>query len=137
MQRRHRNAAARRHLADGEQPVNLDRLFPGHDLSPARPLDLNYSRGCISPGSRSPQPRSASRMTSSLISPATSPNLDLALIYGSARPGRFCDTVGRWAAERIERHEIGSASCRERVCQYVSLSVVAGSLTKNKQKKHN
>src|SRR3546814_10735346 len=98
---------------------------------------LNYSRGCISPGSRSPQPRSASRMTSSPTSPATSPNLDLALIYGSARPGRFCDTVGRWAAERIERHggfgldvidpadppvalgvaEIGRASWRERVCQ--------------------
>src|SRR3546814_9106995 len=27
--------------------------------------------------------------------------------------------------------EIGRASCRERVCQYVSSSVVAGSLTKN------
>lgn len=31
-------------------------------------------------------------------------SLDLALIYGSARPGRFCDTVARWAVERIERH---------------------------------
>src|SRR3546814_12850689 len=27
-------------------------------------------------------------------------------------------------------HQIGSASCRERVCQYVSISVVAGSLKK-------
>src|SRR3546814_18496349 len=29
--------------------------------------------------------------------------------------------------------EIGRASCRERVCQYVSISVVAVSLKKNKQ----
>src|SRR3546814_16772707 len=32
------------------------------------------------------------------------------------------------------REQIGRASCRERVCQYVSISVVAVSL--NKQKKH-
>src|SRR3546814_12373525 len=33
-------------------------------------------------------------------------------------------------------HEIGRASCRERVCQYVSIPVVAVSL-KKKKKKHN
>lgn len=38
-----------------------------------------------------------------MTSPAD-PTIDLALIYGSARPGRFCDTVARWTAERIERH---------------------------------
>jgi NAD(P)H-dependent FMN reductase len=27
--------------------------------------------------------------------------IKVALIYGSARPGRFCDTVARWAAEQI------------------------------------
>jgi NAD(P)H-dependent FMN reductase len=27
----------------------------------------------------------------------------LALIYGSVRPGRFCDGVAAWAADRIER----------------------------------
>src|SRR3546814_11918271 len=32
--------------------------------------------------------------------------------------------------------EIGRASCRERVCQYVELSVVAGSLKKKKKQKH-
>ncbi|MCW7541738.1 NAD(P)H-dependent oxidoreductase [Aquabacterium sp. A7-Y] len=31
------------------------------------------------------------------------PPLRLALIYGSAREGRFCDVVGRWAAERVVR----------------------------------
>src|SRR3546814_16624711 len=31
--------------------------------------------------------------------------------------------------------EIGRASCRERVCQYVSISVVAGSLQKKRNKK--
>src|SRR3546814_13144532 len=31
-------------------------------------------------------------------------------------------------------HEIGRASCRERVCQYVSISVVAGSLHKKNTK---
>src|SRR3546814_14071612 len=30
-------------------------------------------------------------------------------------------------------YEIGRASCRERVCQYVSISVVAGSLKKKKE----
>src|SRR3546814_13567882 len=34
-----------------------------------------------------------------------------------------------------KRPEIGRASCRERVCQYVEISVVAGSL--KKQKKNN
>src|SRR3546814_15112821 len=32
------------------------------------------------------------------------------------------------------RREIGSASCRERVCQYVEISGVAGALKKNKRK---
>src|SRR3546814_20198570 len=37
-------------------------------------------------------------------------------------------------AERLILTEIGRASCRERVCQYVSISVVAGYLKKkNKQ----
>lgn len=30
--------------------------------------------------------------------------LNLALIYGSAREGRFCDTVAGWAESRILRH---------------------------------
>ncbi len=29
----------------------------------------------------------------------------IALVYGSARKGRFCDTVARWAAEEISRRE--------------------------------
>src|SRR3546814_16871850 len=47
-------------------------------------------------------------------------------------PGR----IGRTARDREQRahaqlfHEIGRASCRERVCQYVSISVVAVSLKK-------
>jgi NAD(P)H-dependent FMN reductase len=30
--------------------------------------------------------------------------IKIGLIYGSARPGRFCDTVARWAADRIAAH---------------------------------
>ncbi|QQP94078.1 NADPH-dependent FMN reductase [Lysobacter enzymogenes] len=30
--------------------------------------------------------------------------LRLALIYGSAREGRFCDVVGAWAQRRVARH---------------------------------
>jgi NAD(P)H-dependent FMN reductase len=30
--------------------------------------------------------------------------LGLALIYGSARPGRLCDTVARWVASQVHRH---------------------------------
>src|SRR3546814_19911049 len=36
-----------------------------------------------------------------------------------------------WQAEvRFQEQEIGRASCRERVCQYVYISVVAGSFKK-------
>lgn len=31
-------------------------------------------------------------------------NLRLALVYGSAREGRFCDVVGAWAQRRVARH---------------------------------
>lgn len=31
-------------------------------------------------------------------------DLRLALIYGSAREGRFCDVVGEWAQRRVARH---------------------------------
>src|SRR3546814_11752855 len=40
-----------------------------------------------------------------------------------------------WA--RSARSKIGRASCRERVCQYVSISVVAVSLKKKKKKDEN
>src|SRR3546814_18825073 len=36
---------------------------------------------------------------------------------------------------RFKMHEIGRASCRERVCQYVSISVVAVSLKKKTKNK--
>ena len=32
------------------------------------------------------------------------PTLRLALIYGSTRPGRFCDTIAAWAQAEIARH---------------------------------
>src|SRR3546814_10978648 len=41
---------------------------------------------------------------------------------------------GAWFADDIT--QIGRASCRERVCQYVLISVVAGSLKKKKSDKH-
>src|SRR3546814_16286785 len=40
-------------------------------------------------------------------------------------------------AFNLGRHEIGRASCRERVCQYVTISVVAVSLKKKKTKSIN
>src|SRR3546814_11000517 len=45
----------------------------------------------------------------------------------------------RAAAQRtVQRDEqIGRASCRERVCQYVWISVVAVSLKKKKKRKHS
>src|SRR3546814_8429679 len=42
---------------------------------------------------------------------------------------QFTDRV---KSKRQVINEIGSASCRERVCQYVKISVVAGSLQKKK-----
>src|SRR3546814_19183143 len=43
------------------------------------------------------------------------------------------EQIGPIRAERFD-WEIGRASCRERVCQYVSISVVAVSLKKKKKK---
>ncbi len=31
-------------------------------------------------------------------------SIKVGLIYGSTRPGRFCDTVARWAADRVVVH---------------------------------
>lgn len=31
-------------------------------------------------------------------------HLKVGLVYGSTRPGRFCDTIARWAAARIAAH---------------------------------
>src|SRR3546814_19691132 len=42
------------------------------------------------------------------------------------------DEAEEHADQRVEEVEIGRASCRERVCQYVSISVVAVSLKKKK-----
>lgn len=35
----------------------------------------------------------------------TTRDLNVALIYGSSRQGRFCDTVAAWARAQIERHD--------------------------------
>jgi NAD(P)H-dependent FMN reductase len=31
-------------------------------------------------------------------------SLKIGLIYGSTRPGRFCDTVASWVADQVQRH---------------------------------
>src|SRR3546814_13154441 len=47
-------------------------------------------------------------------------------VAGLVDPDRIClGTRHRWLCVNAE---VGRASCRERVCQYVSISVVAGSL---------
>src|SRR3546814_14868052 len=43
----------------------------------------------------------------------------------------FVDFLQQRGVIRRAQGQIGRASCRERVCQYVSISVVAGSLKKN------
>src|SRR3546814_12742034 len=52
-----------------------------------------------------------------------------AILILSRRAGRDRQVPGRIAA--IPHYQIGRASCRERVCQYVSIPVVAVSLKKN------
>src|SRR3546814_20813562 len=47
----------------------------------------------------------------------------------------LADQVGTRYADGIEENQIGRASCRERVCQSVSISVVAVSLKKKKNDK--
>src|SRR3546814_18219482 len=53
------------------------------------------------------------------------------------RLGKRLGSGGAGQAERGQKKspEIGTASCRERVCQYVEISVVAGALKKKKKKK--
>src|SRR3546814_19663545 len=59
------------------------------------------------------------------------------LVEAAMEQARGVRAVGIGAAaaldHRVERN-IGRASCRERVCQYVYISVVAGSLKKKKIK---
>src|SRR3546814_16921972 len=56
-----------------------------------------------------------------------------AIFWIFRRPERE-DGEGRLpAGQHGECHKIGRASCRERVCQSVSISVVAGSLKKKKK----
>src|SRR3546814_11003027 len=43
----------------------------------------------------------------------------------------------RGAIESAHRIQIGRAACRERVCQYVSVSVVAASLKKKRNNTHS
>src|SRR3546814_15700694 len=44
---------------------------------------------------------------------------------------------GGFASINVELRKIGRASCRERVCQYEEISVVAVTLTKENKKKNN
>src|SRR3546814_17151706 len=53
-------------------------------------------------------------------------------IFGRGGRPAHHRAVGPRDGARLGAQEIGRASCRERVCQDVSISVVAVSLTKNK-----
>src|SRR3546814_15411821 len=62
------------------------------------------------------------------------------VLWAAVVPVRTIDQLRRiksCIAERIHHEEIGRASGRERVCQYVKISVVAGSLKKKIKKKKN
>src|SRR3546814_14954162 len=48
-------------------------------------------------------------------------------------PGEPWKAIARSGAAAADSRKIGSASCRERVCQYVSISVVAVPFKKKKQ----
>src|SRR3546814_11601412 len=73
-------------------------------------------------------PHSASRIRSELVSSACIDHRMLRAFLAESTP----PTARR---SLCSNHEIGRASCRERVCQYVSISVVAVTLKKNKRKK--
>src|SRR3546814_19942086 len=47
------------------------------------------------------------------------------------------DTPAQHLFESAKRHQIGRATCRERVCHYVYISVVAVSLKKKEKKRFN
>src|SRR3546814_15166015 len=55
---------------------------------------------------------------------------DLLDVVGRIAFRRHLGDAVKGSFEVIEAQEIGRASCRERVCQYVSISVVAVSLKK-------
>src|SRR3546814_11358330 len=57
--------------------------------------------------------------------------------HSSRGAGELTQGVERLTGAEVHRDQIGSASCRERGCQYVSIAVVAVSLKKkHKQAKH-
>src|SRR3546814_16422337 len=55
-------------------------------------------------------------------------------LTGSEPPARYAQQIHTTGSAY---NEIGRASCRERVCLYVYISVVAVSLKKNNSKKHS
>src|SRR3546814_18307475 len=57
----------------------------------------------------------------------------LAARHVLAAEDALAKTIGQAHLGQLQFHQIGSASCRERVCQYVKISVVAVSLKKQKQ----
>src|SRR3546814_17510919 len=58
--------------------------------------------------------------------------LCLVMVAGPLLSWRKDDGTRLWSRLPLALFEIGRASCRERVCQYVSISVVAVSLKKKK-----
>src|SRR3546814_11518137 len=56
-------------------------------------------------------------------------------VYSTADDNQSAVTIRVFQGEREMAPEIGRASCRERVCQYVEIPVVAVSLKKKQRKK--
>src|SRR3546814_20055556 len=87
--------------------------------------------------SRRAGPRDDARLSGNRVAAALSAQLDIrSYFFFSVRvfgPSGFAGAAGIAAAvATAATAEIGRASCRERVCQYVSISVVAVSLKKKK-----
>src|SRR3546814_11433444 len=71
------------------------------------------------------------RLMTAIGCPEAADNPDYANNDGRARHARDIDgIIGKWAASHRLDEEIGRASCRDSVCQYVYISGVSGSLKK-------
>src|SRR3546814_13282601 len=127
--------------------TRTDTLFPFRRSSDLRLFGISVGTGTTAT-SQQHIPALAERPLPAFLHPARSqgapPAGGLVRVYRRAacrgNPGTLSDPCHRQAREwGLEFHpaEIGRASCRERVCPYVKISVVAVSLKKKNTNKRD
>src|SRR3546814_16888745 len=120
--------------------TRTDTLFPYTTLFRSRPKQTDKLLACRAPKGP-PAPHGAPGLLLYRPAPHRPDAAHCRKDSNSSQPAAMARRLRDWSAAQPSSApsgpsmpQIGSASCRERVCQYVSISVVAVSLKKQKHK---